>query len=323
MVVMRATNRSLVDLDAICDLFPGRIAKASELIAMGLTSDTVYGRCRPGGPWQRLLPGVLLLASTPPTRNQSVRAAMRYAGPRSVLTGRDALNMFGVRNARPSGPIHLLIPLKQQVRSDEVVRIERTTRMPAPLTRNGISLAPACRAVLDATRQLKSLDDTRALIAECVQRRLTNPAELAEELARGSNRGSALPRRILAEIGDGVHSAAEAWARQLVGRTDLPSPTWNVRLTSGTGDLLGMVDAWWDDVALAWEIDSYEFHLSPQMYAETVERGAKLTAAGVTVVHTLPSRIRREPRAVTNELCQAYAHARGRPRPSVMVEAIG
>lgn len=323
MKSMTTTNRSLIDFDAIGALFPDQIAKAGELIVMGLASNTIYSRCRPGGPWQRLLPGVLQLSSAPPTRLQLVRAALRYVGPHGVVTGSDALGLLGLKRAHPEGPVHVLIPHAQQVRSDALVRVERTTRMPCPFTRKGLPVAPACRAVLDATRRLKSMDAVRALMAECVQRQMTDPAELRTELRQGSNRGSALPRRVLAEIGDGVHSAAEAWARQLIGKTDLPKPQWNARIRLADGTLLGIVDAWWDEVGLAWEIDSYEFHLSPRMYADTLERGARLAAAGIAVVRTLPSRIRRDPRRVVDELTRAYQHAAARPRPSVVVDVRG
>ena len=75
------------------------------------------------------------------------------------------------------------------------------------------------------------------------------------------------------------------------------------------GVVLAVVDAWFDDVGLAWEIDSYEYHLSPSSYAATLARHAVLTAHGVVVLHTLPSRLHREPRRVLDELCGSYEQA--------------
>jgi hypothetical protein len=137
----------------------------------------------------------------------------------------------------------------------------------------------------------------------------------------GSNRGSALARQVLTEISDGVQSVAEAWARRLILDSHLPKPTWNVPICDTGGQLLAIVDAWWDDTAVAWEIDSYEWHLSPENYAATVARGSKLTAAGITVVHTTPARIQREPAAVVRELDAALTHARARPRPEIVAGA--
>jgi hypothetical protein len=320
---MRNFTRSSVDLETLGALFPDRIARAQQLINLGLASSSVYARTNPSGPWQRLLPGIILLTNAPPTRRQLVCAALAYAGPDAILTGQDAAAMLGLKNAKTAGSVHILIPDTKQVRSAATVRIERTTRMPDPLYRKGIPVAPTARAVLDAARNLGSLDDIRALIAEALQRGLTAPEKLEHELREGSNRGTALPRRVLAEIATGVRSPAESWGLRLVSKSDLPEPQWNVPIRQPDGELLGIVDAWWDSVGMAWEIDSAEFHSSPTAYAATVSRGTKLTGAGLIVVHTLPARIRKEPRAVLNELRAAYAQACLRPRPPVVADRSG
>lgn len=57
-----------------------------------------------------------------------------------------------------------------------------------------------------------------------------------------------------------------------------------------------MPDAWYHDVGLAWEIDSYEWHLAPADYALTLDRRSAMMAEGIVVMHTLPSKLtRREP----------------------------
>ncbi len=43
---------------------------------------------------------------------------------------------------------------------------------------------------------------------------------------------------------------------------------------------LGIADCWLDDVAMVWEIESTEWHLSPEDHDRTVERAAAFTAAG-------------------------------------------
>lgn len=309
-------NRALVDLDRFPELFRRRVARASELIELGLGSKAVYANCRPGGPWQRLLPGVLLLSNAPPSREQLIQAALRYAGRGSVLTGHDALQLHGIRSARPGGMVHVLIPAHRQVRSADTVAIERTMRLPQATITQGFPVAPLERAVLDAARRMLLLDSVRAIVAESVHRGHIAPQRLLDELTAGSSRGSALVRRVLGEVSDGVRSVAEAHARRLVAGSRLPQPVWNVTLVGADGEPLGAVDAWWDDVALAWEIDSYESQLAH--YAAKMKRGAKLTAAGVMVMYTTPSRISKEPKAVADELRQALAHAALRPRPRIL-----
>jgi hypothetical protein len=120
---------------------------------------------------------------------------------------------------------------------------------------------------------------------------------------------------VIKEMSSGIRSAAERDAKLLWKRTRLPEPWWNARVCDQRGRLLGVVDAWCDDVALGWEINSVEYHLSPADFARTTERAARLTAAGVVVVPTLPSRLRRDPAGVVRELREAYEVATRRPRP--------
>ena len=95
-----------------------------------------------------------------------------------------------------------------------------------------------------------------------MQRRLCTPAQLAAELQEGSQRGSATPRRVLVDVSEGIRSTAERDAKRLVARSGLPAPWWNVPVYIEHGRLLGIADAWFDEVALAWEINSYAWHLN-------------------------------------------------------------
>jgi len=62
----------------------------------------------------------------------------------------------------------------------------------------------------------------------------------------------------------------EADARVLWRRTGLPPLSWNVPIVDAAGRFLATPDGWADDVAMAWEIDSYAFHLSPADYRQTL-----------------------------------------------------
>ena len=83
------------------------------------------------------------------------------------------------------------------------------------------------------------------------------------------------------------------------------------------GRFLGTADAWFDEVALAWEINSLAWHLNPADYEREQERTARFVAAGVPVLPTQPVRMRSDERAVMGELRAAYDHAASRPRPPV------
>lgn len=293
------------------------VITARELERLGVPAVTIYRRCRGGGPWSRMLPGVIRLSNGHPTRNQLVAAALAYAGPDALVTGLEACRRHGIRRGprQPSDDIHLLVPHAKQLRAYGFVYVERTRRLPGAIRRDAVPLAPVARACIDAARRLRCPREVTELLADPIQRGSCSVAQLRAELAACGRRGSATPRRVLADIGDGVRSAAERDAKRVWRRTGLPEPWWNASVFDERGRLLGIADAWCDDVAMTWEIDSYEFHLSPGDYARTVGRAARLAAAGVVVVPTLPSRLRRDPAGVVAELRAAYAAASTRPRP--------
>lgn len=306
-----------VRLDEIPALCGGAVVRAVDLTRHGIARSTVTHRCRAGGPWRLLLPGIVLLHNGPPTRADRRRAALLHAGPSSVLTGLDALDLHGMqRMPSPSGPVHLLLPSGVRRAGSGRVLAERTDRL--PVARPGRwPLAPESRAVLDFARRSRERGEVRAAIAEVVQRGRCTPAELNTELAAGSGRGSALPRQVLLEVSDGVRSAAEAEARALLRRSGLPVPIWNPRLYDRSGRFVAMPDAWFDDVGMAWEIDSREWHLGPQDHATTLDRRAAMMVEGVVVVHHLPRLLRESPAQVLRDLCANHAHAARRPRPAL------
>lgn len=161
--------------------------------------------------------------------------------------------------------------------------------MPRAVVRDEIPLAPPVRACLDAARRLRSPAEITELLADAVQRGMCSPAQLRHELRDGSQRGSATPREVLRHIAAGVRSTAERDARRLLARSRvLPDPWWNATVRDAGSRVLGVVDAWFDDVALAWEIDSIAHHLLPADFARTTKRAATLTSEGVLVVGSSP-----------------------------------
>ncbi len=294
------------------------VIRAGELVTLGVPESTVYQRCRPGGPWQLLLPATVLLHSGAPSPDQLVVSGLLYAGEGSLVTGLEACRRHGVqRGPSPHAELHLLVPHERQPRSTHHVVIERTRRMPDAVRRRGFPLAPAHRAAVDAARRMRSPREITELLADAVQRGLCTVAQLAAEVDASQRQGTAVPRRVLLDVSAGARSAAERDAMALWRRSGLPEPWWNAAVHDGTGQFLGVADAWWDDVGLAWEINSLTWHLAPEDYAREQARTARFTAAGVPVLPTLPTRLRSEASTVLNELRSAYHHAARRPRPDV------
>lgn len=294
------------------------VIRVMTLESLGVPSTTAYARCRPGGEWRRLLPGVLALHNGPVSRLQQVSAALVYAGDHAMITGAEACRRHGLSSVADSGDaVHVLVPAARKLHSAGFVLVERTERLPAPTVRSGIPLAPPPRCVLDTCRRMSAMDPCRALLSEVLQRRMTSHRSLSEELAAGSTRGSAIPRKVLAELSSGAHSVAELRAQRLWQRAGIPPAAWNGRLYGPDGGYIASPDAWRDDVGFAWEIDSVAHHSDHAGFAATLARNARYAAAGVVVLQTLPSRLQTDAQSVIRELRAAYRAAQDRPRPAV------
>jgi hypothetical protein len=313
---MRRASQAINDND-LRDTTAEWMIRASRLVELGIPESTVYSRCRQGGPWQRVLPGIIFLSNGQPTMRQLLSAALIYGGEGAMVTGLHACRQHGLRRGPSPSPdaVHVLVPSNRQPQTNQFVVIERTWRLPAPRFVGGLPCAPVPRACLDAARRIRDSRAVIELLADAVQRGFCTVGDLESELRQSARRGSAVPRAVLKDVASGVRSAAERDAKRLWERTGLPEPWWNARVFDSRGRLLGVVDAWWDEPALAWEIDSVEFHLSPADYARTTARAARFVAAGVVLVPTLPSRLRRDPAGVIGELQAAYRNAARRSRP--------
>ena len=302
------------DLDWLLAYQRGVVSSAQAL-AIGFTVAGLKHRYRPGGPWQRLLPRVYLTSNGEPTSEQLQTAALLYAGRASVITGPAALRWYRLR-APEARRIDVLVPAARHCSSHSFVTVHRTCRLPDAQTRDlAIGYVAAARAVADTVLRLAARSEVRAIVASAVQQGRCTIAELAAELAAGPVRGSGLFRSVLAEVCDGIRSPAEADFRDLIKKSGLPQPLFNPQLVID-GALLAKPDAWWPDRALAVEIDSREWHLSPDDWEATMARDGRLRAVGIRVIHVTPRQVRTEPNRVLRTIADALRS--GTPLPGLI-----
>ncbi len=284
----------------------------AQLLEAGWTLAALRYRTRADGPWRPVLPGIYLNHNGPLAGGQRELAAVLYAGRECVITGQAALLRQGVR-APLTDFIDVLVPDSIKVQSTGFVRTHRTIRMPSDSwLRDGVRWAPVDRAVADAARGPLELRDVRALVADAVQRQRCTVSQLATELRAGPSRGSAALRLALEEVADGVASVAEGDLRKLIKSGRLPEPLYNPKLYLGS-EFLAQPDVWWRDFGVAGEVDSREWHLSPDQWARTMTRHAKMTAHGIFVLHFTPKRIKLDAAQVLTELRSAIEAGRQRP----------
>jgi hypothetical protein len=310
-------RRVALDDKALHDRFPGGVAPRQALVDLGMSHSTISARCRPGKAWQRPIPGVIVLSDGPLTQQQLRRAALVHAGPDAMVTGIEAARMHGVKRLPADRKVHVLVPHKSGVSSWGFATVERTVHLPEPMEINGLPVAPLARALFDAARHMDRLDEVRAMIADAVGRGLCEPRELKLEIDKGTTIGSALPRRVVHEMTQGIKSAVETWVRRVVKRSRLPAPEWNVGVRTRNGQLLGTAAAYWQEVGLALQVDSREFRLDLPRATRTAQPDTALSEAGVIVLSVLPSDLRDRSLTVAQNLRAAYGKAAGRPPPDL------
>lgn len=295
---------------------PGRCRL--QALAAGLTAEAVDWRLRHGGPWRRLFPGVYATFTGPLTDLHRWHAARAYGGVGAVLTGVPALVLADLASTA-TGPVPILLPHDRRRRSLPGVVAVRTHRMPRARERHGLDVAEPVHALADACRLTRDLVTVRALVTGCLRSAQVTVGALFAELDEGPRKGSALLRAALEEYGDGVRSVAESEARQRLLALSIPPPRFNVDLVDGNGDLLARPDAYWEEAALAFEVDSRRHHGDMAGWEHTQRRHALLAANGVTTMHASPHRIHTDWSRLGPEVEAAYHLGRTHPAPRVRV----
>lgn len=306
-------------VDQLVALRDGVVARR-ELLALGMPSTTVQARTGPGGPWKRLMPGVILTCSGTPSLSQRLQAALVYAGENGMLTGVCALVRMGVHNVPDTCDLHVLVPHERRRLSTDAVIVERSRRLPRRHLIEGLPCAPVARASIDAARRMRDRRAVRALIAEVVQRGWASVRQLAGEIRDAQIRGTALPRSVIREVSAGIRSVAEAEVRDMLRKARIPDPVWNRDLYDEHGTWLARPDAAWLELGVVLEIDSLEWHLSPSAYQRTQQRHRRMTAAGLLVIHVTPGTARREPERFVADVRATLGAAAARSAPRLLLQ---
>lgn len=159
-----------------------RVLTARQLREHGISAADLAERCRPGGPWQQILPGVHLLHPGPPTSEERLHAVLLYAarrtpaapacdgepsvpaqggtdhrGPEAMITGLAALALHRFSSAPPLlslDRIDVLVPRTRRLRSAGFAQVVRAQTPPAPVEVTGLPVAPVPRALADAVGRL-------------------------------------------------------------------------------------------------------------------------------------------------------------------------
>ncbi|WAL95528.1 hypothetical protein [Streptomyces sp. Je 1-369] len=312
----------LAHLARLADVQP-RVMSTAQLGEHGVSVADVGAHCRPGGPWQQLLPGVCLLHPGPPTSEERLHGALLYAGrlparearavpsqPRAgephaayadaMITGLAALALHRFSSAPPllsQDRIDVLVPRTRRLRSVGFARLVRSSALPTPQQITGVPVAPVPRALADAVAQLADAGAVRRLLSEAVRGGHCEPAAVVRELTQAR----LLTRPHVVDAVDSLIAEGRAIAEdrlyRMVAEHGLPDPLWNVDLRLPGGPHLGGVDAYWPDQAVAVELDTRAprhglRQEDDEVWSEYVRKREHLERLGITVVHITPRKLR-------------------------------
>ncbi|MEU1311773.1 hypothetical protein ABZ419_23170 [Streptomyces cinnamoneus] len=295
-----------------------RVMTARGLREHGLTGSEVAARCRSGGPWQQLLPGVFLLHTGPATSEERLHAALMYTLPRAQVprqpgpSAAPEAESAGYGQAMVTGPaalalhrftcvpsllslehIDVLLPRTRRLRSNGFVRLVRAHTVPRARLVTGLPVAPVARAVADTVAQLTDASAVRALLSEAVRGGHAEATAVVRELTRA--RLLARPHvvhAVEALLAEG-RAVAEGRLYAMVREHALPAPLWNVELRLPGGPCLGSVDAFWPDHAVALELDTRAPREQEEsVWSEPTRRREHLERLGVVLVRVTPKKLK-------------------------------
>ncbi|MDJ0340110.1 hypothetical protein QMK19_06060 [Streptomyces sp. H10-C2] len=281
-----------------------RILTLRQLKEHGVTASTLAERCRPGGPWQQLLPQVFLLHAGPPTGEERLRAALLYAAREpggtgdgeAMVTGLAALALHRFSSVPPLlgiGRIDVLVPRQRRLRNAGDVSIRRAHSLPRPQQVTGLSCAPVPRALADAVAELDDAETVRRLLTEAVRGGHCEAAAVVRELSRAR----LLSRPHVVDAVDALlaegRAIAEGRLYEMVNCYGLPDPVWHVDLRLPGGPSLGGVDAYWPEHAVAVEIDARAPRQDDDaLWSQYAQKRQHLEGLGISVVHLTPKKLR-------------------------------
>ncbi|MFG2117901.1 hypothetical protein [Streptomyces sp. NPDC048710] len=294
-----------------------RVLTAGQLRSHGVSTAELNEQCRSGGPWQQLLPGVVLLHPGPATSEERLHGALLYTAREStpgvpaqptadephrpvytdaVITGLAALTLHGFSSTPPLlslARVDVLIPRLRRLRSSGYVRVLRTPSLPTPCAVTGLPVAPVPRALADAVAELTDADAVRRLLTEAVRARHCEPAAVVRALTQAK----LLNRPHVVDAVDSLLAEGRAIAEdrlyRMVAEYGLPDPVWNVDLRLPGGPHLGGLDAYWPEQAVAVELDTRAPRQDDDaLWSEYARKREHLERLGITVVYITPKKLR-------------------------------
>lgn len=231
-------------------------------------------------------PGVYRFAGTPRTRALRRRAATLGTERLVAISHREAASVHRLERAAGETLEITVAGSGLLERWDVTVHRSRALCADDVMVIDGVPVTTGERTVIDVARLHEPMERI-ALVDDAVGAGVAVRSRLHERARAlaGGRRGVGTVVAVTAPSADGeVRSWLERTARQRLGQSRLPAPAWNVPIHRG-GQLLGVIDAFWEAVPLGLDLDGLRFHRTPEQRRADARRDRRmLVDAGIPIL---------------------------------------
>jgi very-short-patch-repair endonuclease/predicted transcriptional regulator of viral defense system len=209
----------------------------------------------------------------------------------------------------PPGAVHITVDVTKSARGSRGVTVHRSAGIDEERRRVGsLSVTSVERSIVDTWGRPAPLrrPDVRAAVITAVRRRLASVRELRSELERRPRLGGrAELDRLVSLLADGCQSELEIWGCLNVLRAPGMPPFVQQRRVVVQGEAF-VLDAAYDEVQLAVEMDGAAWHGSRQQRERDIRRDALLATAGWQTLRFGFRRLTTAPEACRRDIRAAY-----------------
>lgn len=273
-----------------------------QLRTLGFSEGAIAHRASTGR-LHRVHRGVYLAGHAAPVVGAREMAAVLACGG-AVLSHQTAARLWGIKLPGDTAAIDVTVKSHRRHRTGMRVHIARLLAADIRL-RYGLPLTSPARAVLDLAMGLPATELARVAEEARVQRLVSShDLEQVCERYRGHPGTGMLTQYLRRGAEPAVtRSVAERRMLELLRAAGLPEPEANARIHDYEVDFL------WRDQRLVMEVDGYKFHCTRAAFERDRAKGAKLAAAGLSVIRVTWRQLQDESYSVIASVAQALARA--------------
>ena len=238
-----------------------------------------------------------------------MRLAAALEGREAVASHATALALWELAE-HPPGSVHVTVDLSRSARGTPGVVLHRSAGAFGERLRvDGLAVTTAERALVDTWGRPGPLrrEQVRAAAITAVRRRLCRPREIEWELARRPRlAGRAELSGLVELLAGGCQSELEIWGCLNVLRGPGMPPFTQQRRITVAGQTF-FLDAAYDDVQLAVEMDGASWHGSPRQRERDIRRDALVATIGWQTLRFSFGRMTTAPDACRRDILAARA----------------